>query len=202
MEVPRFNPDDESSADDDALERELQVLTNFLNHQLQGHALTELLALDWQQLDRQFQQYGDFLRSLLLDLTRRTKPSSANQMVISGVSEVLHQPEFSELQQVQMILQLLEDGQDQLCPLIFQWTGVEDTLGESSPKSRVSIRIGAENPLEPMRMCTLVSSTYHRGSLPVGSIGVLGPTRMAYDRVIALVEVVADHLTQAISQPA
>jgi heat-inducible transcriptional repressor len=202
MEIPQFDQDAEFDINDDTLDRELQVLSNFLNHQLQGRSLTELLSLDWQQLDRQFQQYGDFLRSLLLDLTRRTKPTGSSQMLISGVSEVLHQPEFSELQQVQMILQLLEEGQDQLRPLIFQWTGVDNTLDETKPKNRVSIRIGAENPLEPMRMCTLISSTYHRGSLPVGSIGILGPTRMAYDRVIALVEVVADHLTQAISQPA
>jgi heat-inducible transcriptional repressor len=64
----------------------------------------------------------------------------------------------------------------------------------------VTVRIGAENPLEPIRTCTLVSATYQRGSVPVGSVGMLGPTRMVYENAIALVEATADYLSEALSQ--
>jgi heat-inducible transcriptional repressor len=82
--------------------------------------------------------------------------------MIRGVAEVLRQPEFSELQQVKTIIHLLEEEQDQLWPLIFE------EVAEERAKRRVTIRIGSENPLEPMRTCTLISSTYQRGSVPVG----------------------------------
>jgi heat-inducible transcriptional repressor len=114
--------------------------------------------------------------------------------MVRGVAEVLRQPEFSELQQVQTIIHLLEEEQDQLWPLIFEEPELEDKAGR-----RVTIRIGSENLLEPIRTCTLISSTYRRGSVPVGSVGVLGPTRMDYETAIAVVEASADYLSAALS---
>jgi heat-inducible transcriptional repressor len=118
-------------------------------------------------------------------------------ILIRGISEVLRQPEFTELQQVQMLLHLLEEEQEQLWPVIFE---LPETL--NSDRNRVTVRIGSENPLEPMRTCTLVSATYRQGDIPVGSVGVLGPTRMLYENAIALVEAAADCLTGALNQPA
>jgi heat-inducible transcriptional repressor len=190
----------EGEEDDRILEQELELLANFLNHHLQGRSLAELMTLDWQQLDQDFQQYANALRVLLTDLTQRSQPVGSRQILISGVSEVLHQPEFSELQQVQTILHLLEEEQDQLWPMIFQWSEPDqENLLQTQPKNRVRIRIGAENTLEPIRTCTLVSSTYQRGNVPIGSIGVLGPTRMAYEKVIALVEAAAVYLSNTLS---
>jgi heat-inducible transcriptional repressor len=192
MELPKST--DETPSDPEVVERELQILSNFLNSQLRGRSLSELAALDWSQLDREFQRYGDFLKTFLADLTRRTQPPAATQIMIRGVSEVLRQPEFSELHQVQTIIHLLEEEQDQLWPLIFKEPGDEEKA-----KRRATIRIGSENPLEPIRTCTLISSTYRRGSVPVGSVGVLGPTRMDYETAIAVVEAAADYLSEALS---
>lgn len=191
----------ENTYSEEIAQQELRILANFLNHHLQGQSLTELKTLDWTQLDQEFQQYADSLGILLADLIRRSQPPASKQIVISGLAEVLRQPEFSELQQVQTIIQLLEEEQDQLWPLIFEWPVVTgdpsaETLRE---RKRVSVRIGSENPLEPIQTCTLISSTYQRGSVPVGSVGVLGPTRMAYEKVIALVEATVDYLTDTLT---
>jgi heat-inducible transcriptional repressor len=191
MELPKSS--DETPLDPEVVERELQILSNFLNSQLRGQSLSELAALDWSQLDREFQRYSDFLRTSLADLTRRTQPPATTQIMIRGVAEVLRQPEFSELQQVKTIIHLLEEEQDQLWPLIFEEPEVEEKA-----KRRVTIRIGAENPLKPIRTCTLISSTYQRGSVSVGSVGVLGPTRMNYETAIAVVEAAADYLSEAL----
>ncbi len=178
--------------DEDLLQRELQILSNFLNEQLKGKALAELADLDWGELDRQLQQYADFLKSIFKELHRRSHSSGPTQIVVSGLAEVLRQPEFSQLQQVQTILHLLEEKQEQIIPLIFE------PLDGAESQRRVSIRIGSENPLEPFRTCTLISSTYSKGAVPVGSVGVLGPTRMVYENAIPLVEVAADYLSDAI----
>ena len=62
--------------------------------------------------------------------------------------------------------------------------------GETMPKTRpvVTIRIGAENPLESMHPCTLVSAIYRQQEIPMGSVSILGPTRMVYQQTIPLVE--------------
>ncbi len=194
MELPKLA--DETQLDESIVEQELQILSNFLNSKLRGRSLSELSTLDWSELDREFARYADFLRRLLADLTRRTMAPVPTPIMIRGVSEVLRQPEFSELQQVQMLLHLLEEEQDQLWPVIFE---VPETL---TSERRVTVRIGSENPLEPMRTCTLVSATYKQGEVPVGSVGILGPTRMLYENAIALVETAADYLTGALSQDA
>ncbi|MGA9377507.1 MAG: heat-inducible transcriptional repressor HrcA [Phormidium sp.] len=190
MELPQT---ENYQSDAEVIDRELQILSNFLNSQIRGRSLAELATLDWTQLDQQFQQYADFLRDLFTEVKRRTKPPAVSQILIRGVSEMLRQPEFSELQQVKMLLHLLEAEQDQLWPLIFE-TKESETTGK-----RVTVRIGSENPLEPIRTCTLISANYCHGTVPVGSVGVLGPTRMLYENAIAVVEATADYLSEALS---
>jgi heat-inducible transcriptional repressor len=188
-------PSSDVQPDAELLDRELQILSNFLNSHLRGRSLSEISTLDWSDLGREFERYADLLRVSLQELASRSQVPVSTQILISGVAEVLRrQPEFSELQQVQTIIQLLEEEQDQLWSLI-----CESTESENSGK-RVTVRIGSENPLEPIRTCTLVSATYQRGSTQVGSVGMLGPTRMVYENAIALVEATADYLSEALSQ--
>ncbi len=194
MELPQAV--DEAQIDESIVEQELQILSNFLNSKLRERSLGELATLDWSELDREFAHYADFLRTLLAELTRRTLAPVPTPIMIRGISEVLRQPEFSELQQVQMLLHLLEEEQEQLWPVIFE---LPEALAS---KQRVKVRIGSENPLLPMRTCALVCATYSQGEVPVGSVGILGPTRMIYENAIALVETAADYLTDALSQPA
>ncbi|UKO97444.1 heat-inducible transcriptional repressor HrcA [Nostoc sp. UHCC 0870] len=184
----------ETKPDSDVIDRELQIVSNFLNSHLRGQSLLEISNLDWSKLDREFQLYGEFLKDSVAELARRTLAPTATQIMVRGVAEVLRQPEFSELQQVQTILHLLEEEQEQLWRLIF-----EETEGEETTKSKVTVRIGAENPLEPIRTCTLISSTYRRGAVPLGSVGVLGPTRLDYESAIAVVTAAADYLSEAFS---
>jgi heat-inducible transcriptional repressor len=192
MELPQLA--DESQLDESIVEQELQLLSNFLNSKLRERSLNEIATLDWSELDREFIRYAEFLRTLLAELTRRTMAPVPTPIMVRGISEVLRQPEFSELQQVQMLLHLLEEEQDQLWPVIFE---LPETL---TAERRVTVRIGSENPLEPMRTCTLISATYRQGEVPIGSVGILGPTRMIYENAIALVETSADYLTAALSQ--
>ena len=190
MDLPKSSVLEEN-IQQELFDEELNILSNFLNAHLKGRSLSELSRLNWQEIDQKFTSYTDFLKVLLKKMGPLLQ--SSTQMVIHGVSEVIRQPEFSQLEQVQMLLHLLEQEQDQLFPLIFELPD-----GESVAKS-VSVRIGAENPLESMRPCTLVSALYHQGDIPVGSVGIIGPTRMLYEQTIPLVESTANYLTEALS---
>ncbi|MBK1989966.1 heat-inducible transcriptional repressor HrcA [Sphaerospermopsis aphanizomenoides BCCUSP55] len=192
-----FTASSETKPDPEAIDRELQIVSNFLNSHLRGCTLLELVKLDWNQLDQEFQRYGEFLKSSLTELLRRAFTPSATQIMVRGVGEVLRQPEFSQVQQVQTIMHLLEEEQEQLWRLICEGMEVEE-----AGKPKVTVRIGAENPLEPIRTCSLISSSYRRGSVAVGSIGVLGPTRLDYENAIAVVAAAADYLSEAFSQTA
>ncbi len=199
MEVPHSAWE---QTDPERIDHELKILSNFLNHQFNGCSMQELVTLDPGALDQEFQRYAELLTLLLSDLTQRNQSINPKNILVGGLAEVLQQPEFSELQQAQTLIHLLEDGQDLLWPLIHEWATTKASTS-SIPKSgrkKVKVRIGSENLLESIQTYTLISSTYRRGSTPIGSVGILGPTRMAYEKVIALVTGTADYLTNCLTQ--
>ena len=176
---------------EELIKDELQILSNFLDYHLKGKYLTEIASLDWQEIDRDFERYTDFLKILSTELKRSFQPNIFTPIIIHGIAEVLRQPEFSQLQQVKTLLYLLEEEQEQLFPVIFTLPDVPNS------SHKVTIKIGAENSLEPMRTCTLVAANYYQDETPIGSVGIIGPTRMLYENAIALVESTADYLSDA-----
>ncbi len=183
----------EATGNAQLIDDELQLLSNFLNHKLQGKSLSTLAQLDWVELDREFACYTDFLKKLLKELTRRAELPASSPILIRGISEVLRQPEFCQLQQVQTLLHLLEEEQDQLLPMVFELPELD------AIQKRVTVRIGAENKLEPLSTCALITANYHHRDVPVGSVGVIGPTRMIYENAIAMVEATADYISATLS---
>jgi heat-inducible transcriptional repressor len=177
----------------EVLEGELNILNNFLNEHLRDKNWSELSStLQWDDLDRQFQQYAVLLQQSLQQLMKLCDRTALGQMFISGLTELLRQPEFSNLRQVQNIVQLLEADRASLMALI---------VDQPSPSANsVSIRIGSEISIEPIQNCTFISSTYLCDDKPVGTVSVLGPTRLGYTRAIASVQAAALHLTDAISK--
>jgi heat-inducible transcriptional repressor len=166
------------------LEQELDILQNFLNYHLQGKPWVELSNLPWAELDQQFQAYGLLLDKCLQQLAHI--PLVNEQIFISGLSELLRQPEFQQPQQVQGVIYILESEQACLLPLLNANTG--------------GVQIGAEMGVDYLHNCALVSSPYYCDRQPVGTVGVLNATRMNYAKSIACVETAANHLTEVVSQ--
>ena len=186
-------------------DRELQILSNFLTEQLKGRSLRDAV-LDWAELDQAFQSYatdlaGD-LQEAISGLAKRSRTNPATQILVSGLAEVLDQPEFAERSQIRSIVQLIQDGRDQLWPLISTASIADEPLlsEDITDSRRLRIWIGAENPVEPMQTCALVTTTYGRSPGPVGSLGLLGPTRMLYENAVAAVEAAAIYLTDAVAE--
>ncbi|MBD1914926.1 MULTISPECIES: heat-inducible transcriptional repressor HrcA [Cyanophyceae] len=177
--------------------RDLEILSNFLTHHLRGRPLADVTTLNWGDLDAEFEHYGVLLCQALGDLAQRSQAAETPQLVISGLAEVLRQPEFSDAQRIQSIVRLLEEDQSQLWPLFFATPPVAT---QALKGVDVKVWIGAENPLEPMQGCALVVSNYTRHDTSVGSVGVLGPTRMVYENAVAVVKAAADYLSTALSE--
>ncbi|MFN3927399.1 MAG: heat-inducible transcriptional repressor HrcA [Pseudanabaenaceae cyanobacterium] len=175
------------TVDQELLDTELEILHNFLNTHLQGKKWSELgSSLQWSELDQQFQIYTELLTDSLKKLM--TSQNLRGQIFISGLSELLRQPEFNQSQQVQGIVYLLESEQTYLLPVL-----------EISATQQVTVKIGSEIGIAPLQNCALVWSNYFCDREPVGSVGVLSATRMNYQKAIVCVGVVADHLSTLVS---
>jgi heat-inducible transcriptional repressor len=175
------------------IDRELQILSNFLNSKLRGKSLSEISHLDSQQLDKEFQNYTNFIKILLQEINRHYKLSNSTSIMVKGISEFIRQPEFSLTNQVHNLLYLLEEDQQKILPLIFDFTPSDNCF------HKVKVSIGSEIPLESMHPCSIISAIYRQGDEGIGSVGVIGPTRMVYENAIALVESTADYLSETLS---
>ncbi len=174
---------------------ELAVLSNFLNSQLRGRSIAELAKIDGSQLNQLFPNYVPVIDRLFSFLQHQIGTSKSTQVMMRGFSEVLRQPEFSELEQVKTLLQLLEAEPEEIIgQLILTAKDVPGIRPE-----RLSVRIGAENAWEPMHICTLISSTYGQDELSAGSVSLLGPKRMLYENAIPLVQATAGYISEALA---
>ncbi len=102
---------------------------------------------------------------------------------LSGQSNMLYQPEFSDVSRVRELLAFFEQND------IFKL--VEDTT-----KTGITVKIGKENQISAMRNCTVITVPYGFGDTEKGTIAVVGPTRMEYQKVIPLIKYLAKHMSK------
>lgn len=89
----------------------------------------------------------------------------------------------------------------QLFDLFDQKTSLAQLLEISSRAEGVQVFIGGESGIAPLDECSVVTSPYEANGEVVGTLGVIGPTRMAYERVIPIVDITARLLSNALSNP-
>jgi heat-inducible transcriptional repressor len=169
---------------------ELRRAANFLNQQFAGKELRQVR----EDLVGELKQTGERLNQLMLDAIRL-----AQQMVGEGAKEVpeyviageTNLMEFAELSSVEKLRRLFE-----------AFTARRDILNLLDLSLRaegVQIFIGQESGYQILDDCSLVTAPYTLDNETVGVLGVIGPTRMAYERVIPIVDVTARLLGSALN---
>jgi len=128
----------------------------------------------------QLYEYISYKEEILYAMLKLLAQSMGNSTyMLSGKSNILKQPEFSNLDEVSTIYEMIEE--DQIIKVI------DDTAQETG----LTVRIGTENAIKAMDNCTLITVPYQINEHEQGKIALLGPTRMEYQRIIPLLEYVA-----------
>lgn len=133
----------------------------------------------------------DELASLVLmqiaDLMRRTEQESSAELYSEGLERALRQPEFSQADVAQQLLELLRGG-----------ALLSVLLPEVQDKDDLQIFIGSENVSDDLRSYGVIIARYGATSEVTGMLGILGPTRMPYDRSISTVRYVSRVLSDVL----
>jgi heat-inducible transcriptional repressor len=127
---------------------------------------------------------------LVQDEMRRSSEVLGGEVYRDGLTNVLAEPEFAEVETARRALRILEER-----PLL------EDliTRGMATTKvGGVQVLIGGEGQWEELRECTVVLARYGVPDLVTGTLGVLGPLRMSYGRTISAVRFVAGVLSELV----
>lgn len=162
----------------------LAYLQQWLNQRLAGLTLEQIKATSLAELQHDMRISIDLFEAIVNELLGGLKQPEAGKVYLGGTTNILNQPEFHDLQKVRTILELLEED-------ALVWEAIAQVAGKG-----VSVSIGTENPLSAMHDCSLITAEYQLGGGLVGHFALLGPTRMNYERVLALVQGVCDTLNQ------
>ncbi len=171
--------------------RELERIGNFLSREFGGRTLPQMRELLEQRLNEERAAY-DRLMAKSLQLGRQAVATDETEasLFVEGASNLLDLPDFSDLDLLRDLFRTLEDRRRLI-----------DLLSRLLESPGVQVVIGEENPLSDLARCSLVASTYGSGERVMGTVGIVGPTRMPYARAIALVDHFSHVLTRLLSAP-
>lgn len=142
-------------------------------------------------------QYGEAVRSIE-DILERTSYMISNvtnyvgltlfsqydKLYLDGTSHIIEQPEFRDLRKLYALLKCLEHKSE-----------LVDLLKNDFETDGVTIHIGKENFSNSLNDCSIVTKGYKVKGKASGRLGVIGPKRMVYEKVIPMVEFLADTVT-------
>jgi heat-inducible transcriptional repressor len=161
---------------------------NYLNQNYAGLTFEEVRS----RLGGELRQLRDDMGRLMAEAVEAGSEAMAegDDMVISGERNLLSVSDLSSnMSSLRQMFDMFE-----------QKTGLLQLLDVSSKAGGIQIFIGGESKLVPMDEMSVVTAPYEVNGRIVGTLGVIGPTRMAYERVIPIVDITAKLLSNALSQ--
>ena len=169
---------------------ELVSAANFINQNYSGHSFEDIRQRLHDEL-REIRQDLMSLMSIALEASNHAVTEGNEQYVISGERNLLAAKDLSQdMSRMRQLFELFEHK-----------TSLVRILDLSLRGEGVQIFIGGESGVAAPDEVSVVTSPYKVGGEVVGTVGVIGPTRMTYDRVVPIVDVTAKLLSSALSQP-
>ena len=153
-----------------------------------GRCDAELMARIRPQLDN----LGQDILDVLLNEMALTEESVTGEIYLDGMTNVLSEPEFAESDEARQALRVLEERS--LLENLLASTMTDTDVGG------IQVLIGGEGTWEELRQCSVVLARYGDPNTLTGSVGVLGPIRMPYDRTISTVRFIANVLSDLVSE--
>ena len=168
---------------------ELTIAANFLNQNYSGLTFEEIRRRVHNEL-KQLREDMISLMTAALEAGDKALSESAESYVISGEKNLLDSQDLSSnMSRLRELFDLFETK-----------TLLMQILEVSRRAQGVQIFIGGESGIAPLDECSVVTAPYEVDGQVVGTVGVIGPTRMAYERVIPIVDITAKLLSSALSQ--
>ncbi|MFD1445302.1 heat-inducible transcriptional repressor HrcA [Oceanobacillus profundus] len=164
---------------------DLEKMVNIMNDSLKGVPIVQLqekLATEVAQLMKMyiddFDTSFDYLKSVFLS-------EHPVKLYIGGKSNILMQPEFNDVDKIRSFFNMMEK-EDEIANLL------------KNTKSGIEVTIGNENEVEAIKDLSLITASYHMEGDHMGTIALLGPTRMEYRKVITLLRGLSNEMTDAL----
>lgn len=163
---------------------DIEKMVNILNDRLVGVPLYDLPTKLQTEAVSVLKSHINASESIIRSLLSITTHPNESKLYYGGKSNMLNQPEFHDIAKMRMLMDLF-DKENQVQTLFNQGN------------HGIQIRIGSENNHLAMENCSVITASFLVGEEQQGAIAIIGPTRMDYRRVVTLLDVMTNSLSQA-----
>lgn len=162
-------------------ESELQQASNYINSRFGGCDLSEIRRRILNEMQDAREHIDRMMLTAIEVADKAFEPTPAgDDYLVTGTSNLLSYNNMSDMPRLRSLFDAFQ-----------QKSAIIDLLDRAVHAHGIQIFIGEESGYEPLGDCSLVTAPYHADGKVVGVLGVIGPTRMAYDRMISVVDVTA-----------
>ena len=176
------------SVDEELSDETLLKLNILLNTHLNGLSMDEINLGMISALKQQAGIHSDIVSEVIDALAEAIKAEEDLEIYTSGTNNIFRYPELADQKKASELINTFEEKQL-----------LSEILQEADPESEntgIQVYIGEESPVQSMRDCSVVTATYELGDGMKGTIGIVGPKRMDYDKVIGTLRTIQTQLDE------
>jgi heat-inducible transcriptional repressor len=168
---------------------QLVRISAYLNEVLGGLTLEEVRRLILSRMAEEKLLYDDLVRNAVKLGQKAFEGTEEGDFYVGGAANLVNQPEFTDVERIRSVFSAFEEK-----------SRLVKILDECLRQHSLSVIIGSENRAVEIQDCSLVTCPYCYRDLPVGILGVLGPKRMEYPRIMSLVEYTAKLVSRMLTK--
>jgi heat-inducible transcriptional repressor len=165
----------------------LTTINNIMNDKLKGLTIEDINLKIISDMLKGMTGYSEILNEIVPVLYESLKCIDVDEVYLEGSSNIFNYPEYNAIDKAKSFLAVLE-SKDFFKKMMF------------NDNDSVKISIGHENEIDAINDCSLITTTYKIGDDIVGSIGIIGPTRMYYSKVLAVLNNITDCLSDLLTE--
>ncbi|MBI4850455.1 MAG: heat-inducible transcription repressor HrcA [Acidobacteria bacterium] len=169
----------------DFSQHELDKTARYVTDNFKGLSMFAIRAEILRRMSEEKALYDRLLQNAILLCNQKITDEVQGEVYVDGTSTILSKPDFTDTdtERLRALFKMYEE-KGKLLKII------NECLAESA-NTGVGIRIGSENNTPSLRNCTIITSPYIYNGNVIGGVGVVGPTRMEYARMITVVNYIA-----------
>jgi heat-inducible transcriptional repressor len=159
---------------------DLEKISNYCNTAFYGHSLEDAAKKISKEMEKAQSRYDRLIGKALFLAGELLDESATDELLVHGEAKLLTAPEFADVKKLREVMDALEEKK-----------GLLHLLERAAEGDDVCVFIGSESNYSAMTNCSIVTTRYKKADGIVGTLGVIGPTRMDYSKVIPTVDFTA-----------
>ncbi len=162
-------------------------LSEILNRNLSGLTVSKINIANIMEVQSVIGKNFEILASVMELVHQAVMEIDSRQVFVEGISNILNFPEYENVSKVKELFAVVEDKEN-----------LSKIMMEAIPSGRTKVLIGEEIPIEELQGNSIVLAPYQAGESLMGVLGVLGPARMDYSKVISALEFFVNQLSNSL----